>query len=151
MAAPGRRFFVRFPGYSEDVKAAIAKNSKIIYLGYIDDIVEFYNGCDIIINNSSGLRSEPLGTTIYEAMACEKIVLASNTGGTPEIITDEKDGFLFDSEQQSDLEQKLSYVFEKHDVMDNIRSAARSKVIEKFNISIMIDTYNKILNGHINS
>jgi len=74
------------PEHNEKIKKAIAANSHIIYLGFLHDITDYYNGCDIIISNSDNSMSESLGTSIYEAMAFEKIVVASKTGGTPEII-----------------------------------------------------------------
>jgi glycosyltransferase involved in cell wall biosynthesis len=133
------------PGYSEQVKAAIYSNEKIIHIGYVNSMSEYYNGCDIIVNNSDLVGSEPLGTSIYEAMACEKIVIASLTGGTPEIITDKKDGFLFEPENQDDLADKLTYAIEHRNNLTALKQAARDKVKAKFSIGNMIEEYNKLL------
>ena len=138
-------FASQFPGYVEDVKAAIKANPKVIYAGFIKGVMSFYNGCDIVINNSNNYRSESLGTTIYEAMACEKIVAAANTGGTPEIIDDKKNGFLFAPENMDDLCNKLSDILSQYQSLGPIRKAARNKVIDKFNIVKMVDNYNKII------
>jgi glycosyltransferase involved in cell wall biosynthesis len=148
---PGTRLVIaggfagQFPAYAEKVKAAIKTNQNIIYVGFIKDVMSFYNGCDVVINNSNNYRSESLGTTIYEAMACEKIVTAANTGGTPEIIDDKNNGFLFAPENIDDLYNKLSDILNRYQSLDVIRKAARDKVIDKFNIVKMVDNYNKIL------
>jgi glycosyltransferase involved in cell wall biosynthesis len=139
-------YAAHFPEYCEKVRLAINESPKIIYAGYVADMTAFYNGCDIIVNNSDNKRSESLGTTIYEAMACGKVVIASRTGGTPEIITDKEDGFMFEPESISDLEQTLSMVIKRYDSLNLIRIAAREKIIKKFNISTMVETYNQILN-----
>jgi glycosyltransferase involved in cell wall biosynthesis len=136
------------PDYSEKVRSAIAQDDKIVYLGFIDNITEFYNGCDIIVNNSNQLRSESLGTTIYEAMACEKVVIASDTGGTPEIIADKVDGFLFQTDNVDDLQSTLLSVITNYSALDQVRSAAREKVKVKFNIKTMISNYNNIITPH---
>ena len=91
--------------------------------------------------------SESLGTTIYEAMAFEKIVVASDTGGTPEIITDLVDGFLFPAEQQFELLAKLDDIISNYPVYGNIKKRAREKVNQQFNILKMKADYNQILNS----
>lgn len=131
--------------YVEKVKAEIDVCSNIIHVGFISNVIEFYNGCDIIVNNSNNYRSESLGTTIYEAMACEKIVLGSNTGGTPEIISDGKDGYLFTADNVNALRVCLAFVFENLDNLIWMRHAARRKVVKKFNIEKMVQEYNTLI------
>ncbi|WP_295768807.1 glycosyltransferase family 4 protein [uncultured Mucilaginibacter sp.] len=133
-----------YPEYCIKVKNAV-RQPGIKYIGHISNITEFYNGCDVIISNSNIEGSEPLGTTIYEAMACEKIVLASATGGTPEIIDDCINGFLFEAENKVDLQKKLSYIINNYHQLVQIKLAARSQVINKFNIKNMIKQYNILL------
>jgi glycosyltransferase involved in cell wall biosynthesis len=133
------------PDYSKSVKDAISDNEKIIHLGYVDKMIDFYNGCDIIVNNSDLLGSEPLGTTIYEAMACEKIVIASATGGTPEIITDRYDGYLFEADNIDSLQKCLAGVLGTYNNLMPSRIAARETVKARFNIFNMAGHYNKLL------
>ncbi len=133
------------PLYNEAVRVAVKNNSSVTYLGYVDNMIEFYNGCDVIVNNSNSIRSESLGTSIYEAMACGKILVAAATGGTPEIITSEKDGFLFETDNVQDLQKTLSYIFTNYSTLDHVKSAAIVKVIEKFNVLTMIKNYNNLL------
>lgn len=135
------------PAYSQEVQAAANSSANVIYLGYADNMSEFYNGCDIIISNSNAYRSESLGTTIYEAMAFEKVVVASDTGGTPEIITDNKDGFLFETGSTSGLYEKLDYAISNYNSLSNIRTAARNKANQKFNITTMTKRYNEIIHS----
>jgi glycosyltransferase involved in cell wall biosynthesis len=69
--------------------------TNIIFLGFLQDMEYAYSKVDIVVNATSLKRSEPLGTTIIEAMAREKILIVSKTGGSPEIVTDSIDGFIF--------------------------------------------------------
>ena len=46
--------------------------------------------------------------TVYEAMANGKIVVASSTGGIPEIIGERGNGYLFTASNENDLTKKLS-------------------------------------------
>jgi glycosyltransferase involved in cell wall biosynthesis len=132
------------PDYSRSVIEAIEAHNKIRHIGYVTSMTEFYNGCDIIINNSDLSGSEPLGTTIYEAMACEKIVVASVTGGTPEIVSDEIDGYLFEAENKTALEETLDFIIGRYDSLALIKKTARDKVKRKFSLVGMASRYNRI-------
>ncbi|MGY4535822.1 glycosyltransferase involved in cell wall biosynthesis [Mucilaginibacter sp. UYNi724] len=133
--------------YVDEVLNAVNSDLHVTYLGKISDMPEMYNGCDILINNSNLTGSEPLGTTIYEAMAIKKIVIASNTGGSPEIITDNTDGYLFEYNDQNALLKKLEYVIGNFSSLNHVREHAREKVFRKFNIDTMTDQYNSILSS----
>jgi glycosyltransferase involved in cell wall biosynthesis len=135
------------PVYVDDVLKAIKQNPSIIYLGKISDMVSFYNGCDIIVNNSSNEGSEPLGTTLYEAMACEKIVAASATGGTPEIIDNKINGYLFKPDSAEDVYQILRDIMVNINSLQKIKENARIKASERFNILTMAERYNLLLSN----
>jgi glycosyltransferase involved in cell wall biosynthesis len=132
--------------YSEKVKKVINQPG-VIYMGHINDMVTFYNGCDIIVSNSDLKGSEPLGTTIYEAMACSKVVLGSDTGGTKEIIDDKVDGYLFEADNINSLVTTLINVIDNLLNQAAIKQAARQKVISKFNIDVMTTKYKEHLNN----
>jgi glycosyltransferase involved in cell wall biosynthesis len=137
----------QFPGYAAAVQKLIAEAKDIIHCGYVEHITDFYNGCDILVNNSNDDRSESLGTSIYEAMACQKVVIATNTGGTPEIITDKMDGLLIAPGEPKQLERKLEQACGMYSSLGYLRSAARQRVMERFNILSMVEHYNQIIAG----
>ncbi|MCD0486955.1 glycosyltransferase family 4 protein [Pedobacter sp. MC2016-14] len=131
--------------YAAAVKREISESANIDHAGFIKDMCAFYNACDIVINNSDCLGSEPLGTTIYEAMACKKLVIASDTGGTKEIISDQKDGLLFKAEDAEALYIIMIMALKEKEKSQRIAEAARDTVLGKFNISHMSEKYNDIL------
>jgi glycosyltransferase involved in cell wall biosynthesis len=133
------------PVYVDDVLKSIENIPSIIYLGKISNMVSFYNSCDIIVNNSNNQGGEPLGTTIYEAMACEKIVAASATGGTPEIIDDKVNGYLFKPDSPEDICQILRDIVLHINSRQKVQENARIKVNERFNIVNMAEQYNLLL------
>lgn len=133
------------PVYVDEVLKGIEQNPSILYLGKISAMVSFYNGCDIIVNNSDNEGGEPLGTTIYEAMACEKIVAASVTGGTPEIIDDKLNGYLFKPDSPEDIYRVLKDILLLINTQQKVHENARIKVSERFNIANMAERYNFLL------
>jgi glycosyltransferase involved in cell wall biosynthesis len=114
-------------------------------IGYTDNIAQIYSGLDIVANSTLPSIGEPLGTTIYEGMSFERIVVASDTGGTPEIIDNGINGFLFEAGNSDDLAQKLAHAIDSYKACGQMRLNARTKVENVFNINLMVYNYNKIL------
>jgi len=123
---------------------------KLTILSNVNNIHGYYSLTDIIINNTSDILSEPLGTTILEGMACENIVLASRTGGTPEIIDEGINGFMFSPDNLYELERKLIYIIENFNNLKFIQKNARKKIVEKFDINNMVQNFNNIILNQIN-
>lgn len=118
---------------------------KITILNYVENIYDYYSLIDILVNNTSNTLSEPLGTTILEGMATENIVVASETGGTPEIIEDGINGFMFKPDNIIELEKKLNYVLNNLSELKYIRYNARKRIVEKFKINNMVKSFNYIV------
>lgn len=86
---------------------------------------------------------EGFGLVITEAMIKNKIVLASDVGGIPEIIEDGKTGFLFEVNNENSFLEKLTYIYENKKDMNVIKKNALQLVKDKFNIQKNSDLYYK--------
>lgn len=65
----------------------------------------FYDRTNIFVYPS--VWQEAFGISIVEAMAHKKLCVASHSGGIPEIISDDEDGFLFETANVDSLVQTL--------------------------------------------
>ncbi|MFN3848505.1 MAG: glycosyltransferase family 4 protein [Spirosomataceae bacterium] len=119
--------------------------SKISFSGFFSNMNEMYENIDLVVNATSAAYAEPLGTTIIEGMAFGKIVVASNVGGTPEIINHNIDGFLYKPDNIESLTNILKYTFDNFNKMNYIRENAIEKVKSKFQIETMVERYNYLL------
>ncbi len=72
-------------------------DKNIHFLGRIDhdEMPLYINAADVIVQPS---RNEGRGLVIFEALACERPVVASRVGGIPETIVNEKLGILVEKE-----------------------------------------------------
>ena len=93
------------------------------------DMPNVYNLSDILILPS---LYEGCSGAILEAMSCGKTVIASDVGGTPEIIEDGKNGFLFESRNTQQLKSKIVDIIEETTDLKNIGKQARKTVEKRF-------------------
>jgi glycosyltransferase involved in cell wall biosynthesis len=76
------------------------------YTGYLNDqdLREKYSECEIFVFPS---HEESQGIVLLEAMACGKAIVASNIGGIPYVIKNEKTGLLFECGNIEELADKI--------------------------------------------
>jgi glycosyltransferase involved in cell wall biosynthesis len=132
------------PAYEQRIRAMLpALGPAVRMLGYREDVADVYSALDVVVNASR--YGESLGTTIYEAMACERIVVATRTGGSAEIVEDGGDGFLCAPNDAGALRDTLRRVLTSWDSLDGVRAAARTTVVARFGIERMRQDYNVLL------
>jgi len=79
----------------EDLKvraSGMGVSGNVKFLGWRNDVGEIIHTFDIFVLPS---LNEGMGRVIVEAMAAGKPVVASNTGGIPDLVKNEESGFLF--------------------------------------------------------
>ena len=113
--------------YVEKLKR-IASGQPVRFLGRVAPC-DFYPHVDIVIIPS--LWNEPLGTVIMEAMIFGKPVIASNTGGSPEMIVDGVNGILFNPKSPHALLIAMKKLFYNPDLASQV-SEEKQKYREKF-------------------
>jgi glycosyltransferase involved in cell wall biosynthesis len=114
-------------------------SQQVKFLGKQRNMKAVYENLDIVV--SCSIEAEPFGIGIVEAMSMECIVVVPNEGGPAEIVCDGRDGFLFMPRSADDLANKLQYVVENLEALDNIRRAARKSVLDRFSSATMAEDY----------
>ncbi len=79
----------------------------VLFIGYTKDPDAFYKLADVLIHPS---YYDILPYAVLEAGYWGKIVLASDTGGIPEIIKNNENGFIFKAGDSSALGKLLMYI-----------------------------------------
>lgn len=82
---------------------AIKNNARVIYKGFVknDEIQSFYKSAEFLIISSHCFENFP--TVVLEAFQNGVVVIGSKIGGIPEMIENEKNGFLFEDNSDEDL------------------------------------------------
>lgn len=112
----------------EDFIVKCGLKDKVELLGWQDNIGKLLEETDIFVLST---YSEGLGIVILEAMASSLPVIASNVGGIPELIEENKNGFLFDPGNHNQLAKKLKdLIYNKH--MQKEFSCNSRKMVKRF-------------------
>lgn len=105
--------------------------SNIVFLGEQrpENIPSILKGTDIFVNPS---YSEGLPTSVLEACAAGCAVVATDVGGTDEIILDGLTGFLVKPGDQQGLTEKVNFLLENKSMRDTLGKNAKAYVIDNF-------------------
>ena len=117
--------------------------NQIKFIDHCEDMALAYKVSDIIV--SASIEPEAFGRVAVEAQSMEKLIIASNIGGSNETIIDEKTGFLFKSGDAESLSKKIIYGLRMDETSINLMGKeGRSNIIKKFNVEKMcFSTYSE--------
>jgi glycosyltransferase involved in cell wall biosynthesis len=135
---PVARFMLVGEGRSKpEIEARIAElglGDRVILCGFRSDVPELVALMDVFALTPTA--GESLGTSILEALAMEKPVVATQVGGTGESVRDGATGFLVrpgsKAEQTLAIAEALKRLLADPDLRRRMGQAGRRMVIEEF-------------------
>jgi glycosyltransferase involved in cell wall biosynthesis len=108
----------------------IEADPRIKYLGYREDVQDLYASCDIVVMPSQW--EEPCAMVLFEASAAGKAIVATATGGTPEILIDGETGYLVKKDDIEALVSRVLALVRDHDLRRRIGNHARESAMNRF-------------------
>jgi glycosyltransferase involved in cell wall biosynthesis len=96
-----------------------------------DDIPEVLSALDVFVFTSV---SDAFGRVLIEAMASAKPVVAFRGGAVPEIVDDEKTGFLLDAKDFEGMAEKITYLLKHKEVRDEFGRSGKQRAEQLFDI-----------------
>ena len=123
--------------------------NQIKFIDHCKDMALAYKVSDIVISPS--IEPEAFGRVAVEAQSMEKLIIASNIGGSNETIINEKTGFLFESGNYNSLSKKIIRAITMDETsLKLIGKEGRKNIIKKFNVEKMCfstySEYKRLLN-----
>lgn len=122
---------------------------KIEILGDVNgSIVPWYQKASIFVLPSLW---EGLPVVAIEALACGTPVVATSVDGTPEVVTDNENGFLVPANDPRRLAEKIQYLLENPSLRVKMGKEGRNRMIEDFSMDVLLKRlrrfYEEILSG----
>ncbi len=114
---------------------------KVSFLGYRRDIPDILSAADIFLFPS---YQEGLPFAILEALVYGLPIVASDTGGIPEMIVHQHNGLLFETGDRQDLLEKLDWALTHPNTMVQMAEVGKVEV-QKFSETKMLKDTLKVL------
>ena len=123
--------------------------NQVKFINHCRDMALAYKVSDLVVSSST--EPEAFGRVAVEAQSMEKVIIASNIGGSNETVIDEKTGFLFEAGNANSLSEKILKVLNLDETtLKKIGIEGRKNIISKFNVEKMCfstySEYKKLIN-----
>jgi len=116
-------------------------NDRVIFAGYQKDIAEFYPILDMMVMPS---RSEGLPNVALEALHFGVPVVATDVGGTSEVIIDGKTGLLVPSERPDLMQAAMSTLFADEGLRCRLIKQGKQHLSENFSPKSRVEKIERI-------
>jgi glycosyltransferase involved in cell wall biosynthesis len=113
-------------------------SNAVIWTGFRTDMPGILAALDIYVVPSV---NEGLSLSVLEAMAAGKPVIATDVGGTSEVIIDNVSGILIPPGSYQALTNAITDLLNQPDKRVRLAQAGQNLVIEDFNVQRMINAY----------
>lgn len=125
----------------EKITQNLGIQDRVVFFGEksFTETIALLKTFDIFVNPS---YAEGIPTSVIDAAFCQKAIIATNVGGTKEIITGENDGFFVKPHDTLDLKLRLEQLSEDSRLREIYGRQAFLKVTEKFDWQKTAQRYN---------
>lgn len=100
-------------------------------LGYCEDMPELMNAADVLVHPA---HQEPLGRVLLEAAASGLPIIATDVGGTAEILQDQKSALLIPPADPKAFAEAILRLANDAELRLRLAGNARLRVLERFSI-----------------
>jgi glycogen synthase len=128
-----------YENYLRDQVAQSGLNDYVSFLGHVsaEEMPKLLQKFDVILVPSTW--PEPFSRMVLEGMISGLVVVATPTGGTPEILTDGENGLLFAPGDAEALAQKIASLAADPEFRHRLAWAGKRTVVERFTMTKMMD------------
>jgi N-acetyl-alpha-D-glucosaminyl L-malate synthase BshA len=114
---------------------------RVIFLGNVPNLEEILGACDLFLLPS---ESESFGMAALEAMASEVPVIATDTGGLPEVVIDGEAGYLLPVGDVAGMAERGIEILRDDALRKRMGKRAREIAVEKFDEEKIVPRYREL-------
>jgi L-malate glycosyltransferase len=120
----------------------------VFLAGFRPDVLSLHKAFDLFVMSSV---TEGLGTSLLDAMACAKPIVATNVGGIPEVVDDGRTGLLVPPRRQEEMAEAIVALLNDEPRRRAMGAAGLARVRERFTADRMVAetlrVYQSVLKG----
>lgn len=147
---PDARFVILGEGESrEHLEHQIREHhlgKHVLLPGFRTDVLGCIKGFDLFVMSSV---TEGLGTSLLDAMACGKAIVATTAGGIPEVVEDGVTGLLVPPRDDHAMAQAIVRLLGNDDLRARMGKAGFARLAERFTVERMVagtaDVYARVV------
>lgn len=129
----------------ENIENIIKENKleeKVKLLGFLnkEQMTDITRKCKFVVVPSIWYENCPY--TILETLAIGKPVIGANIGGIPELVSDEENGFIYNTVDE--LAKKMNILFDNKELVEQFSKKSKILAKEKYNKQVYYDKLEKI-------
>ena len=130
------------PDYDNGIHGLVGSlglENNVRFTGLIprDQLPSIYREHDILLFPS--IWEEPFSLTLLEAMSSGLAVVGTNTGGSSEILRNEENALIFQTEDAEACAKQVIRLLQSAKLLEKLRCNGRSTVEEDFRLDDMVD------------
>ncbi len=127
----------------EACKALVSKEKQqyMKFVGKQSDVESIVNIFDIGV---LATFTEGISNSIMEYMALGKPVVATNGGGTGELVINEVTGFLVNPRAPQDLAERINYLLQNKDLAISMGQAGKERIQKDFSLQTMTSNFSNL-------
>lgn len=103
---------------------------RVTFTGFVDDVASWTAAADVVVYPS--LIEEGLGSTLLDAMERGRPIIASRTGGIPDVVVHEETGLLVPPGDVAALAAAIRRLHDDRSLADRLAEAGRRSVTAFF-------------------
>lgn len=115
----------------EKMCVRLGLEQQVHFVGWWMNTVNVYPALDFLVHTS---RSDGTSLVLLEAMSCECPTIGLAVGGVPEIIENERTGFLAGAGDWEGIAFRILQLLEQPERLLNMKAAARHRVKQQFDV-----------------
>ena len=119
-------------------------DGKVVFTGVRKDVPKLFSIMDVFVLPS---LYEALPNVVLEAHAAGVPVVATNVGGSPEVIIDNKTGLLVEPGSVEQLADAISYLLDNREKAGNMAKLAKERIRKKFMVEDMVKKTERVYIG----
>jgi len=120
-------------------------SNRIHWIGQVSDVRPWYQSAEILLLPS---ENEPFGRVVVEAMACGVPVIATRSGGVPEIVRHQQDGLLVPLGNDDEMAYAILKILKNETMRERFSRSAMNRS-ETFNLDKHIKEMTQIFDSMI--
>lgn len=121
---------------------------QVVFAGMCYDVATHLKQIDIYVLSST---TEGISLTLLESMASGLPIVATNVGGTPEVVVDNVTGFIVPAQKPDLMADKLSQLIDDKRLRESMGAMGRKRIEEQFDIRHTVRRYEELYHDVLKS